>query len=152
MNTILINSGNSKTSDLHGLLLNLLEKINLKRSDKYVTLSNLCIYYKWKNIKMSYKNNEFKASSPTWNEEFELLDDSYSVSDFQDYFENITQKHEIVTNNPPIRIYVNKIKNRITFRIKIRYYLEPLVPETMNYLEALKVRQLKTKMLKMCLI
>ena len=52
MDTIFMNSGNSKTSDPHRLLLKLLDKINLKRSDKYVALSNLSIYYKWKNKKV----------------------------------------------------------------------------------------------------
>ena len=61
---------NSKTSDPHIILLNLTDKINFKRSDKYVALSNLSIYYTWKNIKESYKNNKFKRSAPTWNEEF----------------------------------------------------------------------------------
>ena len=84
-----MNSENRKTSDLLRLLLNLSDKINLKRSDKYVALSSLSIYYAWKNIKKSYKNNEFKISAPTWNEEFELPDGSYSVSDIQDYFEYI---------------------------------------------------------------
>ena len=76
-----MNFENSKTSDLHRLLLNLSGKINLKSSDKYVAFSNLSIYYTWKNIKKSYKNNKFKISAPTWNEEFELPDGSYSVSD-----------------------------------------------------------------------
>ena len=58
-----MNSENRKTCDLHRLLLNLWDKINLKRSDKYVALSNPSIYYTWKNIKKSYKNNK-------WNEEF----------------------------------------------------------------------------------
>ena len=89
MDTIFMNSENSETSDPHRLLLNLLGKINLKRSDKYVALSNLSIYYTWKNIKKSYKNNKFKISAPTWNEEFELPDESYSVSDIQDYFKYI---------------------------------------------------------------
>ena len=60
MGTISINSKNSGTYDPHRLLLNHTEKINLKKSDKYVTLSNLSIYYIWKNIKASYKNNRFK--------------------------------------------------------------------------------------------
>ena len=93
MDTIFMNSENSKTSDPHRLLLNLTDKINLKRSDKYVALSNLSIYYTWKNIKKSYKNNKFKISAPTWNEEFELPDGSYSISDIQDYFEYILKKH-----------------------------------------------------------
>ena len=74
MDTIFMNSENSKTSDLLRLLLNLPDKTNLKRSDKYFALSSLSIYYTWKNIKKSYKNNEFEISAPTWNEEFELLD------------------------------------------------------------------------------
>ena len=65
-----MNSENSKTSDLHRLLLYLSDKITLKRSDKYVALSNLSIYYTWKNIKTSYKNNKFKIFAPTWNDNF----------------------------------------------------------------------------------
>ena len=84
-----MNSENSKTSDPHRLLLNLSDKINLKRSDKYAALSNLSIYYTWKNIKRSYKNNNFKISAPTWNEEFELPNGSYSVSNIQNYFKYI---------------------------------------------------------------
>ena len=84
-----MNSENSKTSDPHRLLLNLTDKINLKRSDKYVALSNLSIYYTWKNIKNSYENNKFKISALTWNEGFELPDGSYSVSDIRDYCEYI---------------------------------------------------------------
>ena len=81
MDTIFINSENSKTSDPHRLLLNPSDKINLRRSDKHVALLNLSIYYTWKNIKKSYKNNKFKILAPTWNEEFEFPDGSYYVSD-----------------------------------------------------------------------
>ena len=93
MNTIFMNSENSKTSDPHRLLLNLTDKIDLRRKDKYIALSNLSIYYRWKNIKKLHKNNKFKISAPTWNEEFELPDGSYSISDIQDYFEYILKKH-----------------------------------------------------------
>ena len=89
MDTIFMNSENSKTCDPHRLLLNLSDKINLKRSDKYVVLSNFSIYYIWKNIKKSYKNNKFKISAQTWIEEYELPDRSYSVSDIEDYAEYI---------------------------------------------------------------
>ena len=65
-----MNSENSKTSDPHKLLLNLSDKTNLKISDKFVALSNFSIYQTWKNIKTSYKNNKFKISAPTLNEEF----------------------------------------------------------------------------------
>ena len=71
MNTIFMNSENDKISDSHRLLLNLTDKIDLRRKDKCIALSNLSIYYTWKNIKKSYKNNKFKISAPTWNEEFE---------------------------------------------------------------------------------
>ena len=64
MITMFMNSENSKSSDPHRLLLSLLDKINLKRSDKYVALSNLIIYYILKNMKKSYKNNKFKKSAP----------------------------------------------------------------------------------------
>ena len=126
MGTIFMNSENSKTSDPHRLLLNLTDKINLKRNDKHVVLSNLSIYYSWKNIKKAYKNNRFKTSGPVWNEEFELLDGLYSASDIQDYFKYILNKHETVTDNPSITMYVTKIENRITFKIKTGYYLELL--------------------------
>ena len=80
-----MNSENSKTFDRHRLLLNLTDNINLKRSDKSVALSNLSIYYIWKNIKKSYKSNKFKILAPTWNKEFQLPDGPYSVLDIQDY-------------------------------------------------------------------
>ena len=99
-----MNSESSKTSDPHRLLLNLSDKINLRRSDKYVALSNLSIYYTWRNIKL-YKNNKFKISVRTCNEKFELPDGSYSVSDIQDFFEYILRKkHETVTDSS-IRSY-----------------------------------------------
>ena len=87
-----MNSEKSKTSDLHRILLNLTDKIELRRKDKYVALSNLSVYYTWKNVKTLYKNNKFKISAPTWNEEFELPNGSYSISDIQDFFEYILKK------------------------------------------------------------
>ena len=94
MDTIFINSELSKTSDPHRILINLPDKIRLNRSDKFVALSNLSIYYTRKNIKTSYKNNKLKISAPTWNNKFELPDGSYSVSDIQDYFEYILKNME----------------------------------------------------------
>ena len=73
MHTIFMNAETSKTSDPHRVLLNLKDKTNLKRTDKYVLLSNLSIYCPWKNIKNSYKNNKFKTA-PTWYENLELPD------------------------------------------------------------------------------
>ena len=76
----------------------------------------------WKNIKKAYKNNKFKISAPTWNEEFELPDGSYSVSNIQDYFKYMLKKHETVADNPSIIICVNKIENGIKFKIKTGCY------------------------------
>ena len=94
MGTIFMNSENGQTSDPHTRLLKLSDKIDLNRSDKYVALCNLCIYYTWENIKKSYKSNKFKISAPTWNDKFELPDGLYSASDIQDYFENIIENIE----------------------------------------------------------
>ena len=92
MDTIFMNSKNNGTSDPHRLLLNLTDKINWKRSDKYVALSNLT-YYTRKNIKKSYENSKYEISTLTWNEEFELPNGSYSVSDIQGYFKYVLKKH-----------------------------------------------------------
>ena len=88
-----MNSENSETSEKHILKLNLTDKLDLRVDKKVIALSNLNIYYTWNNIKNSYKNNKFKISAPTWNEEFTSPDRSYSVSYIQDYFEYILKKH-----------------------------------------------------------
>ena len=84
-----MNSKNSQTSKPHVLILKFTDKLDLRKGETRIALSNLSIYYKWKNIKNSYNNNKFKISSPTWNEKFDLPDGSYSWSDIQDYFEYI---------------------------------------------------------------
>ena len=142
MNTILMNSENSKTSDLHRLYLT--DKIDLRRKDKYIALLNLSIYYTWKYIKKSYKSNKFKISAPTWNEEFELPHGSFSISDIEDYFEDILKKHGEKTVNRSIKIYLNKIENRIKFNIKTGHYLELLAPKTLKLIRSTK-RQIKKK-------
>ena len=86
MNTIFMNSQNSKTSKSHVLKLKLSSKLDLRLGKKVIALSNLSIYYRWRNIKSSCNKNKVKISAPTWNDEFELPDRSYSVSDIQDYF------------------------------------------------------------------
>ena len=84
-----MNSENSKTPKPHVLILKLTNKLDLRIGKKVIALSNLSIYYTWKNIKNSYNCNQFKISAPTWNDEFELPDGSYSITDIQDYFEYI---------------------------------------------------------------
>ena len=94
------------------------EKLNIKTpNNKNIGLVNLSIYYSWKNIKFAYNNNKFKISAPTWNDKFELPDGSYSISDFQDYFEFIIKKHGTLTENLPVQIYPNKTKKRSAFKI-----------------------------------
>ena len=107
-----MNSKNRKSSDSHRLLINLRDQINLKRSDQYVALSNHSIYYtshtKIMNLKYQLRH-EIKK--------FELPDGSSSVSDIQDYFEYILKTHGEKTDNPSVRIYVNKLEKKNTFRI-----------------------------------
>ena len=92
MDTIFINSENSRTLKPYILTLKLVNKLDLRFDEKVIALSNLSIYYTWKNIKSIYNNNKFKISSLTWNDKFELPGGFYSVSDIQDYFEYILKK------------------------------------------------------------
>ena len=110
----------SKTSDPYRLLLNLTDKIDLRRKDKYLyQILAFTIHGK-----ILYSNNKFRISALSWNEKFELPDGSYSISDIQDYFEYILKSHGEKTVNPSIRIYANKIENRITVKLKTGYYFE----------------------------
>ena len=145
MDTIFMNSENRKTSEPHVLILKLTYKLDLRRGEKIIALSNLSIYYTWKNIKSSYNNNKFKISAPTWNDKFELPDGSYSVSDIRNYFEYTFKKHGENTDRPSKQIYVNKIENRVTFKTKNRYSLELLAPETMKLLGSTKNKITKDK-------
>ena len=78
-----MNTENSKTKETNKFT----DKPNLKTpNNKNIGLVNLSIYYTWKNINSPCNNNKFKISAPTWNDEFDLPDGSYSVSVIQDYF------------------------------------------------------------------
>ena len=105
-----------------------------------------------KNIKRLYNNNKLKISAPTWSDESELPDGSYLISDIQDYLEYIFTKHNENVDNPSIRIYGNKIENRITLKIKAEYYRELLTPETMKLFGSTESKINKIKMVKMYLI
>ena len=99
-------------------------------------------------ISKVHTNNKVKISAPTWNKEFILPDGSYSVSDIQDYFEYILKKHgEKISkdNKPSVKIYTNKIKNWITFKIKNGYSLELLTKETMKLLGSTENKITKDK-------
>ena len=80
-----------------------------------MALTNLSIYYRWKNIKSAYNKNKFKIFAPTWNDEFDLTDGSYSISDIAGYFEYIIKKHETIPDNSPVQIYVNEIEKKDCF-------------------------------------
>ena len=109
METIFMNIENSKTNETKKFVLNFSQRLNSISSDKHVALQNLSIYY-------------------TWNNKFELSDGSYSVSDIRDYIEFIIEKYETLTTN----IYINRINNRLVFKIKDEYKLELQAPETMK--------------------
>ena len=135
METIFMNTLNSKANKSNRFVYQLTDKLNLKNPNKNIAFANLSIYYTYKTIKSECSNNKFNISAPTWNDEFNLPNGSYSVSDIQDYFEYIIKKQETIADNPPVEIYVNKIENRIVFKIKTGYKLyELLTEETMQLL------------------
>ena len=105
METIFMNTENSKTSEPHRFKLDLTDKLNLKNPNKNMALANLSIYYTSKNIISEYNNNKFKTFASTWNDTFDLPDVSYSISDIQDYFEFIIKKQETLTENSPVQNY-----------------------------------------------
>ena len=114
METIFMNTENSKTNEPHRF------RLSLTDSNENMALANLSIYYTLKNIKSAYNNNKFKISALTWNDEFDLHDGSYSIADIQGYVEFIIKKHKTLAQNPPIQIYPNKIKKQDCFQSKNR--------------------------------
>ena len=74
-----MNTENSKTNKQHKFVLNLSQRLDLKSSNKHVFLENVSIYLTWKSIRQQDKNNKLKTIAPMWNDEFELLDGSYSM-------------------------------------------------------------------------
>ena len=90
-----MNSENSNTKKSKNIFNEFTDKLNLKNPNKNIALANLSIYYTWKNIKSEYNNSKFKNSAPTWNDEFDLPDGSFSVSDIQNYFEYIIKNIKV---------------------------------------------------------
>ena len=133
-----MNTENSKTNEPYRFVLNLSQRLDLRSSDKHIALRNLSIYYTWENIRKQHKNNKFKIIAPTWNNEFELPDGSYPVSDIQDYIEYIIKKHETLTTNPLTHVYINRINYRLVFKIKDGYKLELQTSETMKFFGSTK--------------
>ena len=104
MNTIFMNSENSKSSEPHILILKLSDKLDLRRGETIIALSNLSIYYTWKNIKSLYNNNKFKTSALTWSDKFELPDGLHFVTNIQDYFEYILKRNRENIDKPSVNI------------------------------------------------
>ena len=116
---------NSKTNEPNKFIYQFTGKLKTP-NNKNIGLVNLSVFYTWKNIKSAYNNN------------FNLPGGSYSVCDIQYYFQFIIKKHKTLAENPPMQIYPNKIKDRIIFKIKTRYKLKLLSPETMKVLGSTK--------------
>ena len=140
-----MNTENSKANEPYKFVLNLSQRLDLRSSNKQVALQNFSIYCFRKNICKQYKNNKLKIIAPTWNDEFELPDGSYPVSDILDYIEYIIRKHETLTTIPPIHVYINRINNRLVLKIKDGYRLELQTPETMKLFGSTKKLIDKTK-------
>ena len=141
-----MNTKNRKTNEPHRFRLSLADKNNLKNPNKKIPLGNLNFYYTWKNIKSAYSNNKFKMFARTWNNTFDFPDGSYSIADIQDYFQFVIKEHKTLTENTPVQIYPNKIKNGIVFKIKTGYKLELLSPKRWNYWEVPKNMLIKIKL------
>ena len=129
MELLFMDTENSKTTDSNRFRLYFTNKLDLRR-DKTVSLSNWSIYYTWKNTNEEYKNNKFKLSGPTWDENLALEDGSYTIEDIQDMFLWVVKKHEPTIKSSEESL----ILNRIVFKIKTRYKLEMLTNETMRLL------------------
>ena len=133
-----MDSENSKTSDPHRLLVNLLDKINLKRRDKYVALSNPSIYYTWKITKKVIQRQQI------WNISCDVewrIWIAWWIKFCIRYlrlFWICVKKDERVPDNPSIRIHVNKIETRITFKIKAGSYIELLTTKIMKLFRSTK--------------
>ena len=107
-----MNTLNSTANESNRFMYQFTDKLNLKNPNKNMALTNLSIFYTWKNFKSEYNNNKFKISAPTWNSEFNLPNGSYNIEHIQDYFVHTIKKHEAVADNSPIQTYVKKIKKQ----------------------------------------
>ena len=125
MDTTFMNSENSKVSMPHIFKLKLTSKLDLRLGERVIALSNLSIYYTWKNIKSSYNNNKFKISAPTWNEEFKLPDGSYSVRDIQNCLKYILKSMG--------KIQINNQWKYILIKLKIVSYLKLKMDIAFNF-------------------
>ena len=113
METIFMNTKNSKTNEPHRFKLDLTDKLNLKNPNKNMALANLSIYYTCKNIKSKDNNNKFKISAPTWNDAFDLSDGSYSIAHIQDYFEFVMKNTKLKLKTHQFKFIQIKLKTEL---------------------------------------
>ena len=135
METIFMNSENSKANKPNKFFLSLLQRLDTRSSNKHILLQNLSIYCTWKNIKQQNKNNKLKLIVTIWNDKVELLDGCYCFQCriFKIISNMRWKKHGELTSNPPIHIYINRINNRLVFKTEDGYKLElKQMPETIN--------------------
>ena len=99
----------------------------------------------WKNIRKQYKNNKLEITTSTWNDEFKLPDGSYYVSDIQDYFDYVNEKHETLLTIPPIHVYIDRTNNILVFKLKDGYKPELQSPETMKLFGSAKINRQNKK-------
>ena len=129
-----MNTKSSETNESNKFIYQFTSKLNLKNPNKNMTLANLSIHGKTLSLNTTTINLEFLLQFGMMNL-ICLMDQFF---DIQDYFEYIIKKHETIADNPPVQIYVNKIKNRIAFLKKTGCKLELLSKETMQLLGSLK--------------
>ena len=127
-----MNMENIKMNEPHKFVLKLSQKLDLRSSNKHVVLQSLFFSFLLhiENVRRQHKNNRLKIIIPIWKDEFELPDGSFS--DIQDCIEYIREKHETVTTIPPIHVFINKISNKLMFKIKDGYKLEWQMPQVMK--------------------
>ena len=140
-----MNAENSKTNELQKFVLNLSQRWDLRSSNKHVYFKMDLFITRGKNKRKQYKNSKQKIITPTWNYEFELPDNSYSVPDIQDYIGYIIKIQETLTTIPAICVYINRMNNRLVFKIKGAYKLELKTLETMKLFGSTKKLKDKTK-------
>ena len=138
METIFMNAEKSKTIEPHKFVLNLSHRLDLRSLDLRLKLI----------LDFSCCSSK-KIIGPTLNDEFELPDGSYYLSNIQDYIEYIIKKHETLTIIPLIHVYISRINNRLVFKIKEGYKLELQTPKTIKLLGSTKKIIDKTKILKL---
>ena len=128
-----MNTENSETNKPNKCFVNLSQRLDLKSPNKHAALWNLSVCYTWKNTRKQYKKNKLKIIALTQNDELELPDGFCFVSDIQDYIEYIIKKkHETLKTIPLIQVYINRINNRLVFKINDEYELQLKFPNAMK--------------------